>query len=497
MWLKRDVRIHDHGPLFSAIEGGRPFVIMFLYEPDQVGWTSSNAALKLMLYLHEVIVHSNVSLSYHSLSIHISIQLSHPTVHGSHLAFVNEGLAEFEDALKSRVGEQHKSGQCFVTRRFSEATAALEALHGGAHGPVVRLMSHQETGHGASYARDRRVKSWCRRQRVVWTEVPQSGVVRGLRSRADDETCFARSLAAFEAAAEFPDRLSADIIGSRVIGDAEAASQAAMAQSEACLRYPGDRPHRGVRGGEAAALATLRSFLLSRGMGYSGGISSPSKAWHSCSRLSPYLAWGHLSLRRALQSLATRQQVLRAERSESVRGRANATGSIRKIRRRYRQASQGNGSGSDGISGSDGDSDEQEEGQDNRSSSSRRRGRGGGLWLKSLAAFSARLHWRAHFMQKFETEVAMEFRCQSRAHEIAPPLRSLRITRQAPDAAPTVPVGGVPRVALATAADAEAAEEEAEYLAAWMSGRTGFPLVGLLFTMRLLAVALAPTQSRL
>jgi len=90
-------------------------------------------------------------------------------------------------------------------------------------------------------------------------------------------------------------------------------------------------------------------------MGYSDGISSPSKAWTSCSRLSTYLTFGHISIRAVFQSLSARQDHARKAKEKG--------------------------------------------------------------WLKPLAAFAGRLRWRSHFVQKFEMEVEMEHRCQCAAYE--------------------------------------------------------------------------------
>ena len=94
-------------------------------------------------------------------------------------------------------------------------------------------------------------------------------------------------------------------------------------------------------GGETEALGVLNSFLGHRGEFYSSGISSPSSAWTSCSRLSPYLAAGHLSLRRLWQDISSKQ----ADARQLPKGMA-------------------------------------------------------GDWPRSLAAMKSRLKWRSHFMQK-------------------------------------------------------------------------------------------------
>jgi hypothetical protein len=47
----------------------------------------------------------------------------------------------------------------------------------------TQLFSHEETGPGWSYERDKAVARWCRAQGVAWTEWPQTGVVRRLKDR--------------------------------------------------------------------------------------------------------------------------------------------------------------------------------------------------------------------------------------------------------------------------------------------------------------------------
>jgi len=65
-------------------------------------------------------------------------------------------------------------------------------------------------------------------------------------------------------------------------------------------------------------------------------------------------------------------------------------------------------------------------------------------WRRSLVAFTSRLHWHCHFIQKFESECDMEFRCVNRAYEKMP-----RVT----------------------------GKEGQQRLEAWKSGHTGVPMV--------------------
>ncbi|MBQ4836659.1 cryptochrome/deoxyribodipyrimidine photo-lyase family protein [Pseudoalteromonas luteoviolacea] len=65
-------------------------------------------------------------------------------------------------------------------------------------------------------------------------------------------------------------------------------------------------------------------------------------------------------------------------------------------------------------------------------------------WRRSLVAFASRLHWHCHFIQKFESECEMEFRCVNRAFE------------------------GMPRIA---------GDQFTVRLRAWETGHTGIPMV--------------------
>ena len=108
------------------------------------------------------------------------------------------------------------------------------------------------------------------------------------------------------------------------------------------------------RGGWPLAQATLQSFLNERSRGYRGGISSPLSAPEACSRLSAYLAWGCISMREVVQK--TRAQIDRLPPHAA--------------------------------------------------------------WHKAgLTAFVSRLHWHCHFIQKLESEPAIEWGNMHRGYD--------------------------------------------------------------------------------
>jgi deoxyribodipyrimidine photo-lyase len=117
----------------------------------------------------------------------------------------------------------------------------------------------------------------------------------------------------------------------------------------------------------------LEDFFSERLQHYNKWISKPELSRIGCSRLSPYLAWGNLSIREVYQRLMNFKKE--------------------------------------------------------------------GRWGRQASAFGSRLRWHCHFIQKFEMEPRMEFE---------PVNRAFLSLEQTP---------------------------EKDWIQAWQSGRTGYPLV--------------------
>ena len=298
VWFKRDLRVHDHAPLVQAARSG-PCLCLYLYEPE--------------------LLHS-------------------PEFDASHLAFINQSLTELSRELSHR-------GAALVTRA-GEATEVLDQLQ--REFAFDTIWSHQETGNRITYDRDRRVAAWARKRGVVWNQLPNHGVFRCLDSR--DGWARRWETLMTQPVLSPPARIAA-AAGGRSAGvcDATALGLAASERVEA------------VSGGEAVARTTLESFLQQRGVNYRADMSSPVQGWNGCSRLSPYLAWGNLSIRQVVQASRRRSAELK-----ELRARGEET--------------------------------------DRR-------------WLPSLNSFSQRLHWHCHFIQKLEDEPAIEFHNMNRAFD--------------------------------------------------------------------------------
>jgi len=245
VWFKRDLRLADHAPLVEAARC-EAALAAFIIEP---AWLAS------------------------------------PECHPRHGAWLLASLQPLRDALAAR-------GLPLLVHT-GEAVQVLADLR--QRFAFTQLFSHEETGPGWSYERDKAVARWCRAQGVAWTEWPQTGVVRRLKERRGWAGRWQQRMdapqepvpAAFKSPAGLPPAwLPSQLPTLRDLG-VHAAPDSARALPPA---------------GEAAGHAVLASFLGGRALGYRKHLSSPLAAETGCSRLSQHLAFGTLSMRTVHQA---------------------------------------------------------------------------------------------------------------------------------------------------------------------------------------------------
>lgn len=249
VWFKRDLRIEDHEPLLQASKCG-PVVPLFILEPSVV---------------------------------------SAPDFDRLHAGFLAESLVELAGFLNGL-------GAPLIIRR-GEAVEVLGALHRETR--FTALWSHMETGTGLTYRRDLAVAAWARARGIHWTECRTFGVERGRINRDR----WQQRWEAFMARPRFP---APTQLVSRpgVTSDVSAERLELMRAMDAADRIEAPvRRAPDLKGGRHEGLRWYEDFLAGRGRGYQQAMSSPVTAYTACSRLSPYLAWGCLSMRETVQRL--------------------------------------------------------------------------------------------------------------------------------------------------------------------------------------------------
>ncbi|MDY7578791.1 FAD-binding domain-containing protein [Herbaspirillum sp. RTI4] len=241
VWFKRDLRIHDHAPLAEATLFEAAFGLVVI-EPE---WLTS------------------------------------PECDTRHVSLLLTCVRELQRDLAER-------GMSLLIR-VGSAVNVLEALR--REFGFTHLLSHEETGPGWSYARDLDVARWCRASGVHWQEWSQTGVIRGLRSRAGWAAQWTKRMNAPRAPSVegFPTIPGMTPDALPTLRDLGLVTPA--------LPLP--------PAGERAAWATLDSFLSGRARNYRKAMSSPLSAATGCSRLSVHLAFGSISMRNVHQATET------------------------------------------------------------------------------------------------------------------------------------------------------------------------------------------------
>lgn len=300
VWFKRDLRLRDHAALVEASRLG-PVIGLLVYEPSL--W-------------HQ------------------------PDSSGRHAGFYADSLVDLKRSA-DKIGLRLLFAQGEMPDLLSELYRGL--------GPFD-LHSHEETGNWASFERDKRVLQWCRTRQVKWTERPQANVVRRLRDRDDWGKIWETRMSM--PPAPLPEIQPLDSTLARAVDRLpdpfriqDLSPWVRLARVDHC---PGRQD-----GGRRKGIALLKSFLDGRGVDYRRHMSSPGTSEESCSRLSPHLAYGTLSVREVVQAVWRSREAWSAERGHPMQ----------------RQM------------------------------------------LMSLRSFESRLHWRCHFIQKLESEPEIEWRC--------------------------------------------------------------------------------------
>ncbi|WP_114766800.1 cryptochrome/deoxyribodipyrimidine photo-lyase family protein [Vibrio rhodolitus] len=288
VWFKRDLRLSDHMPLENALAQDLPIVLLYIFEP--------------MLLKDE----------------HYSER---------HWRFIWQSLQDINLKLKHLDQE--------ITILGGETEACFEAMQNLYQ--INAVYSHQEIGLNKTFQRDKNLAVWLSNKGIAWHQFPQGAVIRGATNRDGWDKHWYKVMREPIAPITFTHTSLLTLNSERL--------KCQFTPPDPWLTKTGGMQ----TGGSTLAWQTLDDFFSRRGKNYYCSISSPTASRSACTRLSPYLAWGNLSLRQVYQALLSHW---------------NEPG-----------------------------------------------------FRRSLIALSARLHWHCHFIQKFESECEMEFRCVNRAYD--------------------------------------------------------------------------------
>jgi deoxyribodipyrimidine photo-lyase len=242
VWLKRDLRFTDHEPLYYAQKQALPVLLLYCFEPSLMRYDDSD--VRHWRFVYQSLQEMNMKL----LDLKAQVYIFHAEV-----------LGVFQEISK--------------------------------HYQIRKIFSHQEVGNRISYDRDIAVQQFCAEQDIVWQEYQLNGVVRKLQSRKQWAQLWKQKM---EESPKLVDEHNWHLLTLE-----DSFYQAIKGpELEEAIRLP-DKNFQ--PGGESIAWKYLDGFLKERYVHYSKHISKPALSRRSCSRLSPYLSYGNISMRMLYQ----------------------------------------------------------------------------------------------------------------------------------------------------------------------------------------------------
>ncbi|WP_317043463.1 cryptochrome/deoxyribodipyrimidine photo-lyase family protein [Nonlabens spongiae] len=248
VWFKRDLRILDHEPLILAAQSELPLLCIYILEPMIIN------------------------------DAHYSER---------HYNFIKESIQELQSQLKLKGGH--------LLTIHGEAVKTFKSL--SKLFKIKTIFSYQETGLWNTFQRDLTLKKWFKQNHIQWNESVSNGVIRGLSNR---KTWKDNWIDFMNAPLQNPDLNEANFISTDTFKKLESRFELVD------LKTPND--HSFQKGGTQTALKYLDSFFKHRILEYNNQYSKPLTSRKHSSRLSPYLAWGNLSVRMVIK-MAGQQRI--------------------------------------------------------------------------------------------------------------------------------------------------------------------------------------------
>ena len=272
VWIKRDLRTQDHSGFQAAEQQQIPYVPIYIFDPELI---------------------------------------AHPDTSPRHLSFIRGSVRDMNKVLEP-------FGKA-VQALYGPSLKVLEELWGLFD--IKNIYSYQESGVQVTWERDKQVATWCKIHGVQWKEFQQNGVQRGLNHRKDWVkdwyTTMSGPIIKNTFTTQDPDIFnSIKGLESLLPVYVKGQSQSDRSLSNKGLPTPifEDNPAQMQPPGQSRAWQYLKSFALDRGANYARHISKPEQSRLSCSRLSPYIAWGNLTVRQVYQYIYTHPNKSRFKR---------------------------------------------------------------------------------------------------------------------------------------------------------------------------------------
>jgi deoxyribodipyrimidine photo-lyase len=242
VWFKRDIRLIDHEPIMLAQRQKLPILFVYCFEPSIMAYDDSD---------------------------------------DRHWRFVYESLQD----LQTKLLPYNTQVAIFYGEALFVFTALTQQYN------IKAVYSHQEIGNKRTYDRDISLQKYFKEQHILWHESQQNGVIRKLKSRKNWAALWNQTMQSAIAEVNL-DRATFLILDAAFYDTIKGPEL----PKEITTHHSSFQ-----RGGETFAWKYLHSFLQERHQNYSLHISKPLLSRKGCSRISPYLSYGNISMRMVFQ----------------------------------------------------------------------------------------------------------------------------------------------------------------------------------------------------
>lgn len=236
------MRFFDNEALFNAHQSGLPLLLVYIFEPSIMNYDDADVR---------------------------------------HWRFIYESIQDLQrklNASNSKIYFFHNEAE-FV---FSEIIKNFE---------VKTIFSHQEIGNKITFDRDIAMQELFQKNNIIWKEFQMHGVIRRLKSRQNWDKRWEEVM-----------RATPKILKESDLKTIPLDSDFYDTIKGENLPIEITTPNKNFQqGGETLAWRYLDSFVKERYVNYSKHISKPALSRKGCSRLSPYLAYGNISMRMVYQ----------------------------------------------------------------------------------------------------------------------------------------------------------------------------------------------------
>jgi deoxyribodipyrimidine photo-lyase len=208
--------------------------------------------------------------------------LEYPDTSLRHLQFIYHSIL----ALNKTLAPFNRSVDVY----YGEAVAVFKFLKESFD--IKSVFSYRESGTQITWKRDKEINSFCKEHQIYWQESQRDGILRGIKNRNTWNQ-------------KWHETMHTPLIENKYSVSEEKRLEHHFLIPEKFETQLKEYPESYQPAGEQNAWRYLKSFTNQRGFNYQKHISKPSESRISCSRLSPYLAWGNMSIKQAFQFIGT------------------------------------------------------------------------------------------------------------------------------------------------------------------------------------------------